>query len=63
MKNEILREVWRNRDKFAKKCKHDLDLMAETLRKVECSIRNPVVDRTKKTTTGRPSRPPYSRQR
>lgn len=63
MKNEILREVWRNRDEFARRCNHNLDLMAETLRKVERGIRNPVVDRTKKTPTSRPSRPPFSRQR
>jgi len=63
MKNEIMLEVWRNRDEFARRCNHNLDLMAETLRKVERSIRNPVVDRTKKTPTSRPFRQPFSRQR
>jgi len=63
MKNEILLEVWRNRDEFARRCNHNLDLMAETLQKVERGIRNPVVDRTKKTPNRRLQRPPHSRQR
>jgi hypothetical protein len=48
MKNEILREVWDNRDKFAKRCKHNLNMMAEAIKKVEHKIRNPIMDRTKK---------------
>jgi hypothetical protein len=49
MKNEILREVWDNRDKFARRCKHNLNLMAKTLREVEHRINNPKVDPTRKT--------------
>jgi hypothetical protein len=49
MKNEILREVWDNRDKFARRCKHNLNLMAKTLREVEHRIDNQKVDRTRKT--------------
>ena len=48
MKNEILREVWDNRDKFAKRCNHNLDLMTRALKKVERRIHNPIIDRTKK---------------
>jgi hypothetical protein len=48
MKNEILREVWDNRDKFARRCNHNLDLMVRAIRKVERTIRNRIVDRTKK---------------
>jgi hypothetical protein len=50
MKNEILREVWQNRDKIAKRYKYDLDTMVKALQKMERSGRNPVVDRTKKKT-------------
>jgi len=48
MKNEILREVRDNRDKFARRCNHNLDLMVRAIRRVERTIRNPIVDRTKK---------------
>ena len=57
MKNEILLEVWHNRDEFARRCNHNLNLMVEALQKVERSIRNPVVDRTKKTPDRRHQRP------
>ena len=63
MENEILREVWRNRDEFAKRCNYNLDLMAETLRKVERSIGNPLVDRSKKTPAHRSGQVPRSRRR
>jgi hypothetical protein len=48
MKNEILREVWDNRDKFARRHKHNLNLMAKTLREVEHRINNQKVDPTRK---------------
>jgi hypothetical protein len=48
MKNEILREVWDNRDKFARRCNHNLDLMVRAIQRVERTIHNRIVDRTKK---------------
>lgn len=48
MKNEILLEVWRNRDGFAKRCNYDLEVMLERLRQVERAPWNPLVDKTKK---------------
>ena len=48
MKNEILREVWKNRDKFAKRCHHNLNQMVRAIQKAERTGHNPVVDRTKK---------------
>jgi hypothetical protein len=48
MKNEILREVWDNRDKFARRCNHNLDLIVRAIRRVERTIHNRIVDRTKK---------------
>ncbi len=43
MKNEILEEVWRNRDAFAKRCNYDLGRMMKELKKVERDRRNPLV--------------------
>jgi len=43
MKNEILEEVWRNRDAFAKRCNYDLGCMMKELRKVGRDPRNPLV--------------------
>jgi hypothetical protein len=51
MKNEILSEVWKNRDNFARRCHHNLNLMVRAIQKVERTGRNPIVDRTKKRTT------------
>lgn len=51
MKNEILLDVWRNRDEFAKRHNYDVDLMIETLQKSQCASQNPLVDRRKKTPT------------
>jgi hypothetical protein len=49
MKNDILLEVWRNRDEFAKRYNYDLDLMVEALQKLERRSKNPLVDRSTKT--------------
>jgi hypothetical protein len=51
MKNEILREVWKNRDKFARRCHYNLNLMVREIQKVERAGRSPMVDRTKKRTS------------
>ncbi len=48
MKNEILQEVWRNRDDFARQHKYDLKSMVKALQKSERTCRNPLVDRRMK---------------
>jgi hypothetical protein len=53
MKNEILNEVWRNRDEFAKRCKYDLDTMVKKLRKIEHDPRNPLAVRPKRKSSSR----------
>jgi hypothetical protein len=57
MKNEILLEVWRNRDKFSKECNYNIDLMVEKLKRMERGFKNPLVDRTKKMSNRRVHRP------
>jgi len=49
MKNDILEEVWRNRDQFAKRHNYDLDAMVVELREMERHPWSPVVDRRKQT--------------
>ena len=63
MKNEILLEVWHNRDEFAKRCKYNLDVMVEMLQQVERAPWNPLVDKTKKAQDKRTLRPLRSRRR
>jgi len=57
MKNEILEEVWRNRDAFAKRCHYDLGCMMKEIRKVERDPRNPLVH-AKRTPAGKRARSP-----
>ena len=45
MKNEILEEVWRNRDAFARKYNYDLDAMVSALQEMERRHPEKVVDR------------------
>lgn len=40
MKNEILQEVWRNRDDFAKQHNYDLKSMVKALQKSEMPAKN-----------------------
>ena len=47
-KNEILEEVWRNRDEFAKEHNYDLDAMVAALQKMEKHPLSKVVDRRRK---------------
>jgi len=47
MRNEILEELWRNRDEFAKRHHYDLDAMVKELRKLERHALGPVVCREK----------------
>jgi hypothetical protein len=57
MKSEILLEVWRNRDKFAKECNYNIDIMVGKLQRIERGSKNPLVDRTKHTLNRRMQRP------
>ncbi|MBF0103435.1 MAG: hypothetical protein HQK77_21240 [Desulfobacterales bacterium] len=47
MKNEILSEVWRNRDEFAKRHNYDLNAMVFTLQEMERHPLNTIVDKRK----------------
>ena len=49
MKNEILSEVWRNRDEFAKQHNYDLNAMVATLQEMERHPLSAIVDRRKET--------------
>ncbi|MDI6781954.1 MAG: hypothetical protein QME49_07635 [bacterium] len=49
MKNEILSEVWQNRDEFAKRHNYDLKAMVATLQEMEHHPWNVIVDRRKET--------------
>jgi hypothetical protein len=44
-KNEILEEIWRNRDEFARGYNNDLDAMVAALLEMEKHALNEVVDR------------------
>jgi len=48
VEDEILREVWRNRDAFAKRHRYNLDSMVEELRQMEGRSSNRLVDRSEK---------------
>ncbi len=48
MKNEILEEVWRNRDEFAREYNNDLDAMVAALQEMEKHSPNKIVDRRRK---------------
>jgi len=45
MKNELLEEVWRNRDEFAKKWNYDIDAMVAALQAMERHPHRRLVDR------------------
>jgi hypothetical protein len=47
-KNEILEEVWRNRDEFAREHNYDLDAMVAALQEMEKHPLTKVVDRRRK---------------
>ncbi len=48
-KNEILEEIWRNRDEFAREYNNDLDAMVAALLEMEKHALNEVVDRRQMT--------------
>jgi len=47
MRNEILEEVWRNRDEFARRHNYDIDAMFATLQEMEKHPLGRLVDRRK----------------
>lgn len=47
IEDEILREVWRARDAFAKRHRYNLDAMVEELRQLERQSPNKLVDLSK----------------
>jgi len=47
MKNELLEEVWRNRDEFAKRHNYSIDAMVAALKKMERHPLSRIVDRRK----------------
>ncbi len=47
LKNDILEEVWRNRDEFAKRYNYNLDDMVSELQKMERNPFGHLVDRRK----------------
>jgi hypothetical protein len=49
MKDEILTEVWRNRDEFAERHNYDIEAMVATLRQMERHPWSNVTDRSKET--------------
>lgn len=51
MKNEILQEVWRNRDEFARENNYDLNAMVAALQEMERHPLTRTVDRRKQTPT------------
>lgn len=60
MRNEILKEVWRARDAFARRHHYDIDAMVAELKQVEAKSAQPIVDRSKRTSrrrAGRKARP------
>ncbi len=46
IEDEIMKEVWRARDAFAKRHRYNLDAMVEELRQMERQSPNKLVDRS-----------------
>ncbi len=62
MKNEILQEVWHNRDEFAKEHNYDIDAMVAALQEMEKHPLTRTVDRRNQTSV-EPSSPKQMRDR
>ncbi len=62
MKNEILQEVWHNRDEFAKEHNYDIDAMVAALQEMEKHPLTRTVDRRNQTSV-EPSGPKQTRDR
>jgi hypothetical protein len=58
MKNEILEEVWRNRDAFAQKYGYDLDAMVSALQEMEQERPEKIIDRRGSSANQRPPNRP-----
>lgn len=56
MKNEILQEVWRNRDDFAKEHNYDINAIVAALQEMEKQSLTRTVDRRNQTSV-KPSNP------
>ncbi len=60
MKNEILEELWRNRDEFAREHNYDIDAMVATLQEMEKQSPNRIINRrsqnSKKTSDNKQTR-------
>ena len=56
-RNEILEEVWRNRDGFAREHNYDIDAMVAALQEMERRSLNEVVDRRTQVPRKAPSPP------
>jgi hypothetical protein len=54
MDNEILEEVWKNREEFARRYNHDLDAIVAALREMERHPLTKVVSRGKDTPKKKP---------
>lgn len=52
LRDEIIAEVWRLKDAYAKKCGNDLDKMLADLRKRQKHPFSKLVDRRKRRSTG-----------
>lgn len=63
MNDEILTEVWQNRDEFARRHNYDIEAMVATLREMERHPWSTVTDRGKKTPNKRLRKDAASRRR
>lgn len=61
MKNELLEEIWRNRDAFAREHGYSIDAMVAALKELERQSSHPVVDR-RKAPPDKPARSAQSEQ-
>jgi len=63
MVDEILEEVWRNRDDFARRHNYDLDAMVAEIKEMERQSWSPLINREKETPNKRRHRDTASRRR
>lgn len=62
MKNEILEEVWRNRDEFAREHNYDIDSMVAALQEMEKQPLTRTIDRRARNSV-EPSGPKQTRDK
>jgi len=63
MVDEILEEVWRNRDDFARRHNYDLDAMVAEIKEMERQPWSPLINREKETPNKRQHSDATSRRR